>query len=834
MIIRNISDLWPCIQPRGLDLFTATADQRYLLGEDLFLRTHHPLTLRRFRAGEVVESVSEIDVFNQLVRKVHNSTGNRVFILYGAAGSGKSEFIRWLQLQIQKTDLERAKSTIRISRTELDILSITERFEHLLSQRYFSEATHSHWEHVRQKPRTLAKLLLLTALERTLDSDELINALYYRLLEWIQPRISRILNAADPGTTMPVEVLTREDLDQLKAETSLPVPLDYEQFRYNLLVAFRENLLEGAYLPATLRLISDDMTKQGRRPLLLIDDLVQSINLFATDILDYFITLETGNWDVVIGLTPDALTGSKRGNELLNRITYLDTVDDRVEKLWLSDMQGNDSYFLSCENCTDFTAKYLDAFRFQNGWQCNTCSHYSLCKGLGTSNNKHNILLAPFNDLLLQRLFKTLPENKGKVRQYMLRLRDVLGGFMQSQELIPVLKQYIRSEMAVEAEDPFIAGLAEYYGPYPKDGQTTLSSNLLNALGVSTPAISLQAQSLRRDRHAPQSLVFNTGVDDDPSRSAIKEWLDGKVVNRQSLLPLRRGIARWLRIIYINSGIYAHGIAAPHQILRFRKVYLGVTPPIILEGVDDGEGINISRSIGLDAFVFQELASAQGDIKDQILLKLAQSERTYIVNFHAIQYKHRLFETLESQLSIGLEKLAFLIQVWDLVCSRDNPKQVIPGLDYEKISEWKQQKPPWLDYSKQEQATLANMFFEDFFKLRDNIFAGPSIAQYMADTSLESMTSLLLQVRTQSIDPDYFIGNRYLGDFLNSIQESVRLWQKAPSENDSSYESKSSFLEAVSKGGRKGILMSQFPTELWEQLKAENPDVFLSLRIRIQ
>ena len=114
-------------------------------------------------------------------------------------------------------------------------------------------------------------------MERCLDADDQINALYYRLLDWIQPHFARGLAVRDDGAdeVSQVELLTREDLAQLKAETALPVPLDYEQFRHHMSVALRDHLLEGINLPETLRLISEDVTRRhGLRPVLLVDDLL--------------------------------------------------------------------------------------------------------------------------------------------------------------------------------------------------------------------------------------------------------------------------------------------------------------------------------------------------------------------------------------------------------------------------------------------------------------------------------------------------------------------------------------------------------------------------------
>jgi len=236
-MVENACTLWPCIGEAGLEVFTTTADQRYLLGEDIFLQTHFPVTLRQFYPDRPSKAIDEATLLEWLLRTECAGPGNRVLVLYGAAGSGKSELIKWLQVMITHRAPARAEVTVRIPRTELDVLSIAERFHHLLTRSYFDERTHQRWETARRKPRTLAKLLLLTALEQCLDADDQINALYYRLLDWIQPHIARSLapveGDAEGGTQ--VELLTREDIEQLKGESTLPVPLDYEQFRHHLL-----------------------------------------------------------------------------------------------------------------------------------------------------------------------------------------------------------------------------------------------------------------------------------------------------------------------------------------------------------------------------------------------------------------------------------------------------------------------------------------------------------------------------------------------------------------------------------------------------------------------
>jgi len=159
----------PCLAPNGTKIFAPTADQRFLAGSAEFLRTHFPVQLQ-YRSAGYSTTLTEQDILHRLLEPSPAIVGNRVFILYGAAGSGKSELIRWLQTQISLQDKSRAAVTMRITRTDLDIFHIAQRFQHLYSTRSFQANTLQRWEECRQKPRTLAKILVLTALEQLLDS----------------------------------------------------------------------------------------------------------------------------------------------------------------------------------------------------------------------------------------------------------------------------------------------------------------------------------------------------------------------------------------------------------------------------------------------------------------------------------------------------------------------------------------------------------------------------------------------------------------------------------------------------------------------------------------
>src|SRR5437899_2031619 len=89
----------PCLSVDGTRIFAPTADQRFLAVTPTdFMRTHFPICLQSYHAGKTT-MIPEDDLLQRLLHPSTPIIGNRVMILYGAAGSGKSELLRWLQLQ---------------------------------------------------------------------------------------------------------------------------------------------------------------------------------------------------------------------------------------------------------------------------------------------------------------------------------------------------------------------------------------------------------------------------------------------------------------------------------------------------------------------------------------------------------------------------------------------------------------------------------------------------------------------------------------------------------------------------------------------------------------
>jgi hypothetical protein len=762
-----------------------TADQRFLAGPEEFLRTHFPIRLHERRAT-ITTTLAEHDLLHQLLTPDPTVIGNRIFILYGAAGSGKSELLRWLQTQIHVQDTSRAAITTRITRTELDIFHLVQRLRHLYSTQPFQRVTLQRWEEARQKPRTVAKILVLTALEQLLHSDDQINVLYYQLIDIVQTNLERcFVSMTEPAEDIGqfIELFSREDLTAMLRNSVIPVPIEYETLRYHLLKTFRDYLLEGLDLPLTLKNIAQRVQEQqGQRPILLIDDLIQSINLFATDLLDYFITLEEGSWDVVVGITPNSLEATARGKELLERIAFLDTIDDRVQKLWLSDEYGLSSSFLNETNCIEYARLYLSEYKRQNQQPCNeTCPAFARCHALDPY--QQSDILAPFNREVLVRLFRSLPPNKGKVRYFTIALRDILLRVTQGELLLSVLQEYVQSEIAVYHPDNDTATTYELYGPLASEKQDeTRSIELLYSffdIHVLDTSVQPVVTSLYRNLQLQESDGIQASpLNVDPGKAAIKSWLQGEQVNKQLLRNVRRGMVKAIKDGYALDSMTRLYTAKPARILRWAQTRLDTVPPVQVEDLDDFDGLPLQRTVGPLAYTLHDFADAIGWSEQNLRSELITNEAFPPILFRAMTYQESMYQTLEQQLSMSIEEFAFsLLMVSSLLGAC--PVNLPPALQEKIVArrELPLRYPERIETERPRfshtQLLIIRRLFEDCFKLRENVFDGFLLEKTARTLSFPRAFDLLQSIDSASIAVDFRINEEPFGLFIKGIQDTI-------------------------------------------------------------
>lgn len=528
----------PCITKSTVKFLYNTADERYNFSKSFFRKTHFPQTLNRYYKNRLIEKVSEDSLLEELEEE--HSFGNRVYIIYGSTGSGKSELLCWVKDKWKIKQINRP--IIRISRSELNPqILIKKCYESLGMDLKDLIIDENRWDLLLNKPISIINQLVWSSLNNIFDTDEDIVPVAMLLRPVIEKNILEFTNQIKTGTIKkPLEIISFEEFKSLLETTTISITVNYQKVRQSLLTTLDEYLFQGVEIKTIFKNLSEKISLKNIRPVLLIDDLVQSMNLYANDILDFFITLEEGNWDVVIGLTPGVLEGSEYERELKNRINNLDTIDDRVKKLWLSDESGHTFYSLNKKQATEYIFQYLKAIKEVNGFHCSfDCSNYKSCSILLENSN---MIYLPFNEHLINRIFEALPEGKGALRYLIIHMKEFLYFFLDGKaKKLDKMKPFFWRDVYADHHDPLIKLLTEMYAD-PKKNEYYLSSEILSHFNKQSEDTLIKIKKL----HYENEDFYNANTLETKQKnqplSNIRDWVEGKKINAQLLESVRFGV----------------------------------------------------------------------------------------------------------------------------------------------------------------------------------------------------------------------------------------------------------------------------------------------------
>ncbi len=779
-----------CVKSEGLGLFTTTADQRYMLGDASFIRTHFPVNMRRFKSNGEAGIWSEEDLKQALMESGKQGIkGNRTYVLYGAAGSGKSELIRWLWREMRVN--QRGEYVLRISRTELDPVQIIHKILTQFKLPGIDTNILAQWEEMKQKPVTLANHLVWSALGKVLPSDEAIIPLSYKLRPLIEKNLR--LNLPDisdskDGEYRSLELVSREELEDLVRQCFLPPEVDMEQVRSLMLHELENSVMGGVNFVDTLRIISARVeSTSGMRPLLLIDDLVQSLNIYASDLLDYFTTMEEGNWDIVLGLTPASFESTKRGRELLNRINHQDTFDDRLIKLWMSDEQGYDSFVVNKENCHLFAKKYLLEFKRLNGFHCDSsCAFYEQCCSLKLPESMPDLL--PFTPPLLRRVFNTLPQGKGKPRYFIREIGEMLSK-MADNDWRDALGQSSLCEVAADHPDPVIRMVMESYAPdnarsigkvvlHTKDFKYLTDIELSSEETIEAAVTDLYSYKVSANTPSGENPIGEV----DPGKNAIRDWLNGELVNKELLKGFRLGLGHLIREVTRVNDVIPEFNSRQSSTIRAEKTVEGSKIPLTLEGVDDFPGIYVGRNIGHVAYQFNYLHLRRGKAKEEAIAQALEQEEVYHLLMEAGRFKVDLRKRLEQQVGMPVNELAF--HLFRLLLQLGQGREEVPVILEEYLAP-DVEYPPEISSARvlleEVEVELIRSLFKDWFLLRENIYDGLSLVELQKRFKRVDSLEVIENIDSKCIEEQFQVGNLPLARRIERIQEKIaemkEVWQ---------------------------------------------------------
>lgn len=502
---------------------------------ELFMRTHRPF--RQIRVDFCKERdlagrfVGEEEVYD-LIAGGPLDSDNRLFLVVGEAGAGKSELCQWLEYRAEPA----RRLAIHVPRSMTSAAHVAALLRRALGLagapvlRRTPVGTQA--RHVALSATVLLyeqgdpALAPVTAWEALLDSPAMRSA------------IAEHLTAA-------ARAETRHELLTSAQGFEPPPPLDaaalaagWPALRRLVAQALEQSLWLGD-LRETLRQISEAAVAGGVRPLLLLED-VTAFRILGDRLLDYLLDLTSGRFDAVIGATTGFERTQLAAATLAGDLTH---VHHRLRaRLALTDDHGR-AYGLD-EDVVELARGYLRAIR----------SLHVETPELAAYDSVFGDCLYPFTETALRRAFAALQEEGSPRQTPRLFLEHVIGAALLSGGAPPEAldrSAYLATPPALfrpdEAPEPALRDLLRWYGQVGEDA-VTLDPRIAEAWGVAAPPELLRDGLLRVARAyvAPaEGAPAPASPEWQQELRELQRWLErgGLYPSRETL---KRGVERAL------------------------------------------------------------------------------------------------------------------------------------------------------------------------------------------------------------------------------------------------------------------------------------------------
>ncbi|NJK81975.1 MAG: hypothetical protein HC914_19795 [Chloroflexaceae bacterium] len=673
------------------EVFTTESRQK---ARELFLCTHRPF--QRIRVDFCKEeTVSGPFTCEEQVRALIEAgaltADNRLFFIVGEAGSGKSELCQWLEYTIDIS----TRLPIHIPRSMTSAAHVVALLRQHLVQ-------HEEVAALQRVPLSKqADYIMLSAVVLLYEhgSDILTPIKQWEPLltsDALKAQLMEHLAAAQQGEwthrLLPAAEYVGDWCGQYGITvTSEYLPTIWLELRHLLTQAMEQALWLGD-LRHLLTRLSEQVIEQGRRPLLLLED-VTAFRILSDRLLDYLLDLTSGHFDAVIGVT----TGFEKTQ--LARATIagdLTHIHHRLRaRLCLTDDQGR-SYGLE-EDVVELARTYLQAVKPD----CASCPLQLHCDAMFGS------YLYPFTETVLQRAFHNLAEEGNPRQTPRLFIEHVLGAALLSDTIPPITldqSAYLVPPPALfrtnEVKNTYLQALLRWYG---RIGETHISLDRRIATFWDIPTEPLShGEMFQVDRAYVSAPPDAPVMQEDWHRELreLQEWLSagGLYPNRETL---KRGIERVLFHLGDPRSLASpHALSISHTDICYAR---GDERLPIFLGQGSGDQ-PMSRTV-LKVQVTGTPAE-RGILEELAYLELSGAELAYVCRNLALTLAwaqhhwdayHADIRNLLTDLLGGISVEHFILMAWKMVASlynilSDPPLDLLSHApmphDYATITPW--------------------------------------------------------------------------------------------------------------------------------------------------
>ncbi len=431
--------------------------------------------------------------FRDAILKSGTEDDNRIFILRGETGSGKSQLCQWLEYQIGTRDsgADETHVALHVSRSQTRIEDIVD----ILTEPIDIDIQVGNVEDLDPEKVADAMIANLDAYAPTafqeLSSEEIERLIDDRRGTDLRTILERNIREYQAAVTSDGE----EDVPDLLDEN------DYRELAFSafgqarggqtlfptLLGFFHDELsgkLNVGNFQDKLEQISDAYLEEGLRPVLICEDLT-TFSVLKEQLLDHIFQLDSGHYDVVLGWTTgwekDSLDQALGTSE--NTYTYM---KDRAEGYLSTTDETGQAYFLTEDVTVELARKYVSVIREESDTETTVDIPEEAFDGL-----------YPFNAEFIRHAYEQLVQDGNERRTPRLLLirivRECLTSTAPPFESIdgnPYVKQF---PTPVPLELPSaIQNLAKWYGIPTADQNIRVPQPIFEAFDVPVPENTLE------------------------------------------------------------------------------------------------------------------------------------------------------------------------------------------------------------------------------------------------------------------------------------------------------------------------------------------------------
>lgn len=697
--------------------------------KDVFTRTH--MAIDKIRVDFAKDLPSDQSFINeqQLKDLIINSRPqdrNRIFLIVGETGCGKSELCQWLDYNIN----DEIHIPIHISRADTKIEDIAKRLSQHLPKDAQEECTSS--ELVNERSDLLADYLIIH-LKLQLNKDKSIRSLSDRkILETLfndRELKRKIANDIDNYKTGITTQNKERGLLILSKKSFEFHPLVYDKlkdkdgaylFVNRVITNTLKEYLKVSDLGSKLQRISDHYFELGKRPVLLLEDLT-SFTFLAEDLMDYLFDLSKGHFDVVIGWT----TGFESGHadfifKAPDAMTYM---KERLRgRFLLSDPQAKSTFFLK-DSYKELARMYLNAIK---------CGNCKICE-------KDRLKLYPFNSECLDKIYQNLQEGGHPKQTPRIFLEFVLRRVLSQNDVpwktLSFANTYLKSPASLIGHEydefPDFVELVKWYGKQNKDN-VEMNSEVFDWFNVKTP-IPITEDTLVVPMSQMGVAVTKGNISTDEGKKIktteddvfdFQNWkrIGGKFLTRDSL---RKGVI--LQIKQLGDPCVLKNLKSTYSGNASLFYQRGDSVPVFIEDSgDDTAGVGykliIKRTTSPEILETLYYTGKEGGhiSEEKLILILEWSQERFN------EYNNTLMKNLSKCLGVKVTELAlfskFLLTNLFNNCNKIEVEKIKKDLQFENLPDFSDEylKSRAQTFS-QKLADIQN-FFLIFFSIKETLF----------------------------------------------------------------------------------------------------------------